>query len=310
TSVTSSIIDYKYENGRRYHAYRDGKYMLPNDEMEQDRLDLHHHVYRLILGGALFRAPISKDVQRILDFGCGTGIWAIDMADEFPNAHVTGTDLSPIQPSFVPPNCSFYVDDVESDWAIPPEDRFDFIHGRSMAGGIEDWPKLLGQCLDNLKPGGWLEMQEYQAMVGSEDDPSMKKYPNIQYWVDLVCEGSIMFKKTLHIAKDMKQWMIDAGFEDVREEIYKVPCGTWPKNPKLKQLGLFQREQMCLAVESFAMGFMTRVLNWTNEECQVLLAKARTELRDPKAKLITIFHFVYGRKPLGSGPIPNDQLGY
>lgn len=50
--------------------------MLPNDEPEQDRLDLHHHVFRLILRGALHRAPIKpEDVHRVLDFGTGTGIW-------------------------------------------------------------------------------------------------------------------------------------------------------------------------------------------------------------------------------------------
>jgi hypothetical protein len=52
--------------------------MLPNDETEQDRLDLHHHVFRLILRGTLFRAPINNmDVHRVLDFGTGTGIWAV-----------------------------------------------------------------------------------------------------------------------------------------------------------------------------------------------------------------------------------------
>jgi hypothetical protein len=78
TSVTSSIRNYKYENGRRYHAFREGEYTLPNDEKEQDRLDLIHHVFRLVLGGDLLRAPIPPTVQRVLDMGTGTGIWAID----------------------------------------------------------------------------------------------------------------------------------------------------------------------------------------------------------------------------------------
>ena len=50
---------YRYENGRRYHAYREGEYPLPNDDPEQDRLDLLHHIFRLVLGGALYRAPIA-----------------------------------------------------------------------------------------------------------------------------------------------------------------------------------------------------------------------------------------------------------
>ena len=35
TSLKSSVQDYKYRNGRRYHAYRDGEYLLPNDDAEQ-----------------------------------------------------------------------------------------------------------------------------------------------------------------------------------------------------------------------------------------------------------------------------------
>jgi len=32
-----------YENGRRYHAYKAGKYYAPNDEQEMDREDMKHH---------------------------------------------------------------------------------------------------------------------------------------------------------------------------------------------------------------------------------------------------------------------------
>lgn len=71
---------------------------MPNDAEEQDRLDLHHHIYRLALNGALHRAPLGSNFRRALDFGTGTGIWAIDMADEYPEAEVVGVDLSPIQP--------------------------------------------------------------------------------------------------------------------------------------------------------------------------------------------------------------------
>ena len=99
TSITSSIRNYTYENGRRYHAFREGEYLVPNDDKEQDRQDYTHHVFRLLLGGSLFRAPITKHPQRVLDIGTGTGIWAIDFADEFPSAEVIGNDLSPIQPA-------------------------------------------------------------------------------------------------------------------------------------------------------------------------------------------------------------------
>jgi SAM-dependent methyltransferase len=73
------------------------------DEVEQDRLDLHHEVFLGLLEGELLKAPI-KDPHRILDVGTGTGIWAIDIADKYPMAEVIGTDITPIQPAWVPPN--------------------------------------------------------------------------------------------------------------------------------------------------------------------------------------------------------------
>ena len=93
TSVSSSIFEYQYENGRRYHAYRAGRYMLPNDEKEQERLDLMHHVFRLALRGDLCLTQLDAPMK-ILDIGTGTGIWAIQMADEFPAAQVIGTEVT------------------------------------------------------------------------------------------------------------------------------------------------------------------------------------------------------------------------
>lgn len=69
TSLISEVRNYKYENGRRYHSYREGEYVLPNDEAEQDRQDILHHARNLVLGGALYRAPLRQGIQRALDIG-------------------------------------------------------------------------------------------------------------------------------------------------------------------------------------------------------------------------------------------------
>ena len=53
---------------------------MPNDETEQSRLDLYHHVFGLLLGGKLYTAPLDHP-QRVLDVGTGTGLWAIDFAE-------------------------------------------------------------------------------------------------------------------------------------------------------------------------------------------------------------------------------------
>ena len=98
SSVSSSIRAYRQENGRTYHSYKDGSYLFPNDDVENDRLDFQHAIFLRTLADKLHLAPIPGDVQNVLDIGTGTGIWAIDFADEYPSARVVGTDLSPIQP--------------------------------------------------------------------------------------------------------------------------------------------------------------------------------------------------------------------
>lgn len=69
----------------------------------------------LALGGALHLAPIDQTdfpLHRILDCGTGTGIWALEMGDLYPQAEVIGVDISPIQPHWVATNVKFELDDV------------------------------------------------------------------------------------------------------------------------------------------------------------------------------------------------------
>jgi SAM-dependent methyltransferase len=319
-TVSSSVRDYVYENNRRYHAYREGKYLLPNDELEQDRLDLHHHVFRLMLGGRLHRAPLPPDVGRVLDYGTGTGIWALDFADEYQSAEVIGTDLSPIQPDWVSPNCKFYVDDVESEWTFGPDQALDYIHGRSMCGSIGDPPALYQSAYTHLKPGGWMEIQDFEAWIWQIDDPEGRGITNMTKWLGLLDEASAKVGKRINVVLEQKQHLIDAGFINVRDDVVavrsafnetmnvtllygtnihylQVPVGRWPKDKRLKELGMYQLEHMILSVEPYTLALFTRILGWTVEECQILMALVKAEFRSPKNHLISYFHFIYGQKP-------------
>uniref|UniRef100_L2G6N2 Methyltransferase domain-containing protein n=1 Tax=Colletotrichum fructicola (strain Nara gc5) TaxID=1213859 RepID=L2G6N2_COLFN len=161
TSIASSVLRFRIENGRTYHSYKEGKYSYPNDQKENERLGLQHNLMLLTLHEKLGLAPPNDQdfrVKRVLDVGTGTGLWAIDFADEHPDAEVLGTDLSPVQTTHVPPNAKFEIDDVEEPWTY--SQPFDYIHVRGMTSSISDWKKCFGQCFANLEPGGYLELQE------------------------------------------------------------------------------------------------------------------------------------------------------
>ncbi len=153
--------------------------------------------------------------------GTGTGIWAIDFADEFPSAIVIGTDLSPIQPTWVPPNCKFIVDDLENEWLYNSSEAFDYIHGRALGGSIKDWKSLYQQIFKHLKPGGYVEIQEYEKLE-SDDDPEFKNAPSAARWQDLMGEASEKFGRRINVATEMKPLMIDVGFVDVTDEVRPV----------------------------------------------------------------------------------------
>lgn len=69
-----------------------------------------------------------------------------DFASLHPSAKVIGTDLSPIQPSLVPPNLQFEIDDCCDEWIYAPK-IFDFIHVRGLYGCVADWGEFYKRAL-------------------------------------------------------------------------------------------------------------------------------------------------------------------
>lgn len=240
-----------------------------------DRLDLQHHAFRLTLDGQLYRAPIPKDVHRVLDLGCGTGIWAIEFSDEFPSAQVLGTDLSPIQPEQVPPNCEFLIDDCTKDWIF--HNQFDYIHTRAMVAAIKDWSRLFEQAYANLKPGGYMECQELVFPLKCMDPGVTAENSPLMRWSDLFFEATHKIGLDAAGPRHLAPRFRDAGFVDINVKTYKWPLGKWAKGAKFKLLGRFVYEDLWDALPSLSLGLFTRTLQWTREEVEVFLAECRQE---------------------------------
>jgi Methyltransferase domain len=175
TSLMSSITRYREENGRTYHSYGSTEHWGPNDDDAQDQQDLSHHVWTLALKGKHFLAPVKKP-QRVLDLGTGTGIWVVQVADEYPEAVVEGIDLSPIQPTWIPPNARFSIDDYNADWV--DGEKYDLIHARELLGTVPDWKQMYRNVYRY-----WSALSLLGCLKSSADKPMWELQISQAWWL-------------------------------------------------------------------------------------------------------------------------------
>ncbi|KAF8242651.1 S-adenosyl-L-methionine-dependent methyltransferase, partial [Wilcoxina mikolae CBS 423.85] len=292
-SLSSSINEYVFENGRRYHAYFGiDKNPLPTDTKEQERLDLHHEIMFLMFNGELHKSPL-KEPHRVLDVGTGTGIWAIGTS--YPMAEVIGIDLSPIQPVWVPGNCRFEVDDAETPWTYR-EEFFDFIHCRNISQGISNWDLLMTEIYRCTIPGGHVELSEL-AVSSHCDDGTMKPDNGMKRFTDLLSEAMVKMGRPPLTPNRLREFLEKAGFVDIKVHNVKQPIGPWPKDPRLKRIGAMVLLNCETAFESYGMALFTRVLGMDAEAAQGICDGALEAVRNKNNHIYSYLYCVHGRKP-------------
>ncbi|KAL6408887.1 hypothetical protein AUP68_07835 [Ilyonectria robusta] len=298
-SISSSILQYRTINGRRFHSEQgNAQYWVTNDDQSNEALDINHHVITLLFGGKLHMAPLNKDnIHKAVDIGTGTGIWAMDFADEYPNAKVVGTDISPIQPSWVPANLEFQIDDCTQEWTFE-EESLNYVHIRFLVGSVVDWPALFKQAYRCLKPGGYIESYEGSPNIGS-DDGTVTKTSAMGQWGEIFVEGGRKLGRSFSLLEDEEQrkGIEAAGFVDIEESNFKVPIGTWSKDPVLKEAGQYFQAAILQDIEGTLL-FVAHLLGWSKEEIGVFGAHYRREIRSKSIHAYFKQKVVWARKPL------------
>ncbi|POS69266.1 methyltransferase [Diaporthe helianthi] len=289
-SLRSSILRSIEENGRKYHGYKDGKYLLPDDEVMLPVYNFLFFQYDLCLltfDHILSFAPFTK-LNRVLDVGCGVGYWALDFAEMHPEAEVIGVDLSP------PPNVQFEIDDLEEAWNFSYP--FDYIHSLMMTGAFRDWPNFYRQAFENLNTNGWVEIQDIHFPLYCDDD-TMRQDGSVKRWSDLMVEAGEKSGFDLCACGRAGDMMHEAGFVDIVRIPYKWPINEWPREPKWKEVGRRTAINFREGMSAIMMALFTRFMGWTKQEVEEFSAQVDKEWQDTRVHAYFCIWVTYGRKP-------------
>lgn len=160
--------------------------------MASARLHLQHFFCVLSLGYHLHPDIPHKENVRVADIGCGTGIWAFEVARTLPHGgKVDAYDLNLAQcppKEWWPENVAFAELDILKPWPEYLIGTYDVVNIRHFICVVagNDPLTLLSPLLKLLRPGGYLKWQEYNLSTDklSVADPAASA-PRMQAVMDM-----------------------------------------------------------------------------------------------------------------------------
>ena len=275
-------------------------YLLPTHRQERARLEYQHNLFRATFGGKRYFSPL-KGPRAILDLGCGTAIWSMEMSDEFSQANVYGMDLGHNRPPQQQPlNHRYVVADFEQDW--PFQEPFDYIHGRMIIVAMRNHRKVIQQAYQHLCPGGWFELKDLELgpdgiVEDNPPSPAFRTLDGIVAWNAFMTEGCTKLGVDMMAAKKWPAWLEAAGFINISHKMFKWPLGPWSDDEHLKILGESALENFLRGLEGFSTIVFTKGLGWSNEKLKTFLEKTRKEMRETNRHYYLKIHVFYAQKP-------------
>lgn len=182
----------RQRHGRGYLEAPGVSYPLPIDLPEIHRQSLRTMLLTEV-HGAPVRSPLTRPPKRVLEIGCGPGIWSLLCHRHFKslginNVSFTGVDIAPGETSMMTPDADMdwtYVqhDMLQAPWPFP-DDHFDLVFHKEMTLAVPEpqHADFSAQSFRVLKPGCYLEIWEVDHLIrllrphtASEQDKEVMK---------------------------------------------------------------------------------------------------------------------------------------
>jgi hypothetical protein len=180
----------------------------------------------------------------------------------------------------VPANLQFEIDDAEDEWIFPQ--KFDYIHGRTLATCFKDPPSIIGKAFEALAPGGYFELQD--MCLQTSDDGSMNGTALLE-WQTHVKEAASKTGVEWTNVPNYKRWMIEKGFEEVTEVNFRWPSNQWSSIRKERLLGAWTQALVDNGMwESVSTRLFMMKLGWSKVKLDEFLARVNRDTKDPEIK--------------------------
>ncbi|KAF8311508.1 S-adenosyl-L-methionine-dependent methyltransferase [Clavulina sp. PMI_390] len=226
--------------------------------------------------------------ERILDIGSGTGIWALEMAQAFPECQIIGVDIADVNLPETPGNLSFMK--MNAKGKLPFEDaHFDFVNIRIVPDISLDGA-MYPEIARILRPGGIMN----SVILGAFWSPNDTYGPAYQRWNATL--GEKLSRGGARTSGSAVPEIIRSTtlFRDVCDVTSDIPIGAWLGDETLDKIGKDQQTNCLELFDGFRPALEKSGLSL--DEIAELWRPAREEVLDPSRHVFWRYHFVYGIK--------------
>lgn len=179
-----------------------------------------------------------------------------------------------MQPGSTLPNCEFQIDDIEEPWSW--NRKFSLIFGRDLIFSIRDFPTLISQAYDTLKPGGWFELQSI-ILIPQTLSPTLQVIEFLEEFSNHIRNASNEFGTPVESPKYWKEQFSAQGFRGVTQTVHQIPCTFWPEDEYAKDLGVLEHTHWSdlRYIDGTVHRVLQRGLHWSDAQISLFVRNAR-----------------------------------
>ncbi|KAJ5972729.1 uncharacterized protein N7479_002647 [Penicillium vulpinum] len=199
--------------------------------------------------GRLVVAPVdlTRPKLRILDSGTADGRWLLDLHASLPftlgHQYIGIDSLSKLFSTNLPTQITLKEQRIDATWPIEWQGSFDYVHQRLVLPGSEyiTHQETVTNLCQLVKPDGWIELIEQD-----HDTPNPGGMVKAEQLIrDIFTHAGCGYD----YPHKLREYLKNAGMEDVNIEIFEVPIGVLIPDPELAAKSIWQ-------VRSALEGFM------------------------------------------------------